>query len=90
MTPLSLTVDRGPDTTLDRNQREVRMNAKHDRDDPVARRAYELFETRGREEGHDLDDWLQAEREVQERPVPSGNARRRPRRDEERSPDSGA
>ena len=26
-------------------------------------RAYELFERRGREDGHDLDDWLQAEAE---------------------------
>jgi hypothetical protein len=27
-------------------------------------RAYELFEQRGREDGHELDDWLQAESEV--------------------------
>jgi hypothetical protein len=27
-------------------------------------RAYELFEQRGREDGHDLDDWLQAESEL--------------------------
>ncbi len=27
-------------------------------------RAYELFEQRGREHGHDLDDWLQAEVEL--------------------------
>jgi hypothetical protein len=27
-------------------------------------RAYELFEQRGRESGHDLDDWLQAEAEI--------------------------
>ncbi len=27
-------------------------------------RAYELFEQRGREDGHDLDDWLQAESEI--------------------------
>ena len=33
-------------------------------DDSVARRAYELYEQRGREHGHDLDDWLQAEREL--------------------------
>jgi len=26
--------------------------------------AYELFEQRGRESGHDLDDWLQAEAEI--------------------------
>jgi hypothetical protein len=30
----------------------------------VQRRAYELYEQRGREEGHDWDDWLQAEHEL--------------------------
>jgi hypothetical protein len=33
--------------------------------DAIARRAYELFEERGREDGRDRDDWLQAERECQ-------------------------
>ena len=32
--------------------------------DAIARRAYELYEQRGRENGHDWDDWLQAEREL--------------------------
>jgi Protein of unknown function (DUF2934) len=27
-------------------------------------RAYELFEQRGRAEGHEIEDWLQAENEV--------------------------
>ena len=30
----------------------------------IRRRAYELYETRGREDGHDLDDWLLAEEEI--------------------------
>lgn len=30
----------------------------------VRRRAFELYEQRGREDGHDLDDWLQAESEL--------------------------
>ena len=30
----------------------------------VARRAYELFVSRGGEHGRDLDDWLEAERQV--------------------------
>ncbi len=33
----------------------------------VARVAYELYEQRGREDGHDFEDWLRAERIVQER-----------------------
>jgi hypothetical protein len=32
----------------------------------IAERAYALYERRGREEGHALDDWLQAERELTE------------------------
>jgi hypothetical protein len=32
-------------------------------------RAYELYEKRGREDGHDLDDWLQAETELTEKKV---------------------
>ena len=30
----------------------------------IRRRAYEIYEERGREEGHVLDDWLQAEAEI--------------------------
>ena len=30
----------------------------------VRRRAYELYELRGRVDGHDVEDWLQAEDEV--------------------------
>jgi hypothetical protein len=37
----------------------------------IARRAYELFLARGAEHGHDLDDWLQAERELAEAARPA-------------------
>jgi len=30
----------------------------------IRQRAYQLFEARARQPGHELDDWLQAEREV--------------------------
>lgn len=30
----------------------------------IAQRAYEIFLARGREPGHDLDDWLEAESEL--------------------------
>jgi len=30
----------------------------------IRRRAHELYEERGREDGHDLDDWLRAEAEI--------------------------
>jgi len=32
-------------------------------EDSIALRAYRRFEERGRQDGHDLDDWLEAERE---------------------------
>ena len=34
--------------------------------DEIAQRAYELFQRRGREPGHEQDDWLQAERDLRE------------------------
>ena len=36
--------------------------------DDVARRAYEIFESRGRAHGSDLDHWLEAERELKAKP----------------------
>ena len=33
----------------------------------IQQRAYELYEQRGRTNGHGLDDWLQAEREIKGR-----------------------
>ena len=35
--------------------------------DEVAKVAYELFERRGREPGHDFEDWLKAEQIVRDR-----------------------
>ena len=32
--------------------------------DEIARLAFHLYETRGRHDGHDVDDWLSAEREL--------------------------
>lgn len=33
-------------------------------DDEIARRAYDLFLSRGGAHGYDVEDWLQAEREL--------------------------
>jgi hypothetical protein len=35
--------------------------------DNIAHRAYALYEERGKELGHDVDDWLKAEHEIEER-----------------------
>jgi outer membrane protein TolC len=34
------------------------------RTERIARRAYELYERRGGTGGHDLQDWLEAERQI--------------------------
>jgi Protein of unknown function (DUF2934) len=34
-----------------------------DLDQQIRLRAYQLYEARGREDGHELDDWLRAEEE---------------------------
>jgi Protein of unknown function (DUF2934) len=39
-------------------------NAAHDH---IADRAYQLYEERGKQPGHDVDDWLRAEHEIEER-----------------------
>lgn len=31
----------------------------------IRSRAYQIYECRGREPGHELDDWVQAEREIE-------------------------
>ena len=36
-------------------------------DGDIVRRAYDLYLARGCEHGHDVDDWLRAERELRER-----------------------
>ncbi|MGE5113004.1 MAG: DUF2934 domain-containing protein [Acidobacteriaceae bacterium] len=43
---------RKPPSTIETPEQEIRL------------RAYELYEQRGGESGHDLDDWLQAEAEL--------------------------
>ena len=35
-------------------------------DEEIAKRAFELYEARGRQNGHDVEDWLRAEQELEE------------------------
>ena len=35
--------------------------------DQVAQRAYDLYRLRGGEDGHDMDDWFQAEAQLRQR-----------------------
>jgi hypothetical protein len=49
-----------------RQDAQARPDATQSRPDAdrVAQRAYERYEARGREDGHDMEDWLEAEREL--------------------------
>jgi hypothetical protein len=38
--------------------------AAEDQEEQIRYRAYELYEERGREGGHDIEDWLAAEAEI--------------------------
>ena len=44
---------------------EIEVVQSHlDLEERVRRRAYEIWAERGRQPGHELDDWLQAEQQV--------------------------
>ena len=49
-----------------------------DTNDAVARRAYEIYESRGAQHGFDLDHWLEAERELKPVPPKPRKARKTP------------
>ena len=44
--------------------KNVATESHSNHEEEVRCRAYEIYEARGREAGHDLEDWLQAEAEV--------------------------
>lgn len=35
--------------------------------DVIRKKAYELYEKRGKKQGHDLDNWLEAERMIKQK-----------------------
>jgi hypothetical protein len=62
---MATTTKRRPDEEAARGD-EGTSSRVVERED-IARRAYERFEARGREPGHDVEDWLQAENDLQPR-----------------------
>ncbi len=50
-------------TASDRTPRRAAQQTKNT-DAEIARRAYDLYLARGRADGHDVEDWLQAESEL--------------------------
>ena len=51
---------RSGETTLPVPERDFR----DDRLERIARRAFEIYEARGGADGQDVDDWLQAEQQI--------------------------
>jgi len=49
-----------PATAINRQTTEPTQDTQ----EQIRHRAYELYEQRGGEHGHDVDDWLQAEMEL--------------------------
>jgi len=62
--------DEGTATASDRAPKALAQQTSVTNND-VARRAYDLYLARGREHGHDVDDWMHAEHELR---VSSGTA----------------
>ena len=52
--------------TADRGRKPAIDTAINFSQDDIARRAYDLYLARGREPGHQLQDWLQAEQDLRE------------------------
>jgi hypothetical protein len=52
--------------------RRVNTDTMRPSHDQIAQLAYRRFEARGRVDGHDLDDWLMAERELRQAPLDLG------------------
>jgi len=50
--------------TLNETQRQSIQTQTPELDEKIRRRAYELYEQRGRADGSELEDWVQAEAEV--------------------------
>jgi Protein of unknown function (DUF2934) len=51
-------------TAADRARKVVTDGAANVTEHDIARRAYDLYLGRGCEDGHDVEDWFQAEREL--------------------------
>jgi Protein of unknown function (DUF2934) len=55
---------------------EMARTKQHDEmlEHEIRMRAYDLYEERGKCDGHELEDWVRAEREVLRRLAPAGTS----------------
>jgi HSP20 family protein len=66
---LAAVMERTPEPELAKRSSEKISNQFSQISDGIARRAFDIFESRGRSPGHELEDWFRAESELL-RPVP--------------------
>lgn len=52
----------------------VAIDLAEEQEAQIRQRAYELFVARGQEDGHDLEDWVQAEAEISAGKAPATEA----------------
>lgn len=64
--PASMSVIPSPHPVAEDISAPFTTSATEPPHDDIARRAYELYEQRGGEHGHDWEDWFQAERELRQ------------------------
>ena len=53
-----------PKSPAKKQPKNIAADSHPNLEEEIRRCAYELYEERGRKDGHDLDDWLRAEAEV--------------------------
>jgi hypothetical protein len=58
-----------PDATKKQPTTEISELQEFELEHQIRLRAQELYEARGREDGHELDDWLRAEAEITQKKV---------------------
>jgi hypothetical protein len=66
-------------TRAPKRPRRASPNGNGASDEEIARRAYEIYQGRGGTDGADLDDWLEAERQLRSTDVTAQNPRPRRR-----------
>ena len=57
-------IDSTEATQPERAVEEGEVLLRSTREEEIRNRAYEIYLQRGRQPGHELEDWLQAEREI--------------------------
>jgi hypothetical protein len=62
---MSIDATKKPPTTVTNEPQELELVHQ------IRLSAYELYEKRGREDGHELEDWLRAEEEITWKKVPA-------------------